>query len=197
MYDYIKGEIVEISPTHLTVECGSIGYRVAISIQSYSALNQESSSKIYLHHHLRDDIELLYGFYTKEERELFRNLIGVSGIGPATAQVMLSSLSTEELRVAIVSGDIDKLKSVKGIGLKTAQRIVIELKDKVAKSSTEGEISLLLSESPGKRERDEAFNALTLLGFNKNGVEKVLSSLLKENPSYTLEELIKLALKRL
>ncbi|MFA6769550.1 MAG: Holliday junction branch migration protein RuvA [Bacteroidales bacterium] len=196
MYDYIKGDITELTPTELIVENGGIGYKILISIQTYSSLAPDTNCKLYLYHHLREDIELLYGFFKKEERELFSYLIGVSGIGPNTARMMLSSLTTEELRLAIIVGDLDKLTSIKGIGLKTAQRLLIDLKDKIGKSSS-GDSSAFIMGLPGTREREEAYSALVLLGFTKKNIDKVLNSLLKENPAYTLEELIKHSLKKL
>lgn len=196
MYDYIKGNITELSPTELVLENGGIGYKILISIQTYSCLVANTDCKLYLYHHLREEIELLYGFFDKEERRLFCYLIEVSGIGPNTARMMLSSLTTEELRTAIIIGDINKLKSIKGIGLKTAQRLLIEIKDKISKSSS-GESSAFIVGLPGTKQREEAYSALLLLGFTKNNVDKVLDSLLKENPTYTLEELIKHALKKL
>lgn len=196
MYDYIKGNITELTPTELVLENGGIGYKILISIQTYSSLAPETNCKLFIHQHLREDIALLYGFAEKEERRLFRYLIEVSGIGPNTARMMLSSLTTEELRTAIVVGDINKIKSIKGIGLKTAQRLLIELKDKIAKSSTE-ENSAFISGLPNSEQREEAYSALLLLGFNKKNIDKVLDSLLKEKPTYTLEELIKHSLKKL
>lgn len=196
MFDYIKGNITELSPTELVLENANIGYKILISIQTYSALTPDTNCKLFLHHHLREDIELLYGFVDKEERRLFRYLIEVSGIGPNTARMMLSSLTTEELRTAIIIGDLNTLKSIKGIGLKTAQRLLIELKDKIAKS-TSGDTAALVAGLPMTKQREEAYSALILLGFTKNNVDKVLDSLLKENPTYTLEELIKLSLKKL
>jgi holliday junction DNA helicase RuvA len=196
MFDYIKGEITELSPTEMVLENCGIGYKLLISLQTFSKLKKGENSKIFIHHHIREDIELLYGFYDKDERLIFTNLIEVSGVGPNTARMMLSSMSSEEIRNSIVTGDVNKLKSIKGIGLKTAQRLLIDLKDKMAKVSvTESEAIFTLS--PAGRLREEAGGALILLGFSKHNVEKALDSLLKENPSYSLEELIKLSLKRL
>ncbi|MHC1779871.1 MAG: Holliday junction branch migration protein RuvA [Bacteroidales bacterium] len=196
MFDYIKGEISELSPTEMVIENNRIGYKLLISLQTYSKLKKGETSKLFIHHHLREDIELLYGFYDKEERIIFTNLIEVSGVGPNTARMMLSSMSSEEIRNSIITGDVNRLKSIKGIGLKTAQRLLIDLKDKMVKvSGLESDTSFPVT-SAGKV-REEASGALVLLGFSKPNVEKVLDSLLKENPSYTLEELIKLSLKRL
>jgi Holliday junction DNA helicase RuvA len=196
MYDYISGVITELTPTELVMENNGIGYKILISLQTYSGIAQGEETKLFIYHHLREDNEQLYGFTTKEERRIFMNLIEVSGIGPSSARMMLSSMTYEELRNAIITGDVNKLKSIKGIGLKTAQRILIELKDKIGKGS-QGDTSSFIIGTAGSRHREEAASALILLGFSKNNVEKVLDSLIGENPGYSLEELIKLALKRL
>jgi Holliday junction DNA helicase RuvA len=197
MYDYIKGELTELTPTEVVLENNQIGYKILISLQTYSKLKMAESTKLFIYHHLREDNEQLYGFYDKDERSLFSNLIEVSGIGPNSARMMLSSLSSDEIRGAIISGDLNKLKSIKGIGLKTAQRLLIELKDKMVKRGSGDDFSGSFIMPQASRQRDEAASALVLLGFSKANVEKVLDTLLKENPSYSLEELIKLSLKRL
>ena len=133
MIDYIKGKIAEITPTDTILECYGIGYKILISLQTYEVLNGKDEVKIYIHHYLREDEELYYGFATKDEREMFRLLIGVSGVGAATARMMLSSLTTDEIRNAIIAEDLNKIKSIKGIGTKSAQRLILELKDKVVK----------------------------------------------------------------
>ncbi len=196
MYDYIKGTITELGPTEVVLETSNIGYKVLISLQTYSKLQMGSEAKLFIYHHLREDIELLFGFSDKEERYIFCLLIEVSGIGPNTARMMLSSMSSDEIRNAIISGDINKLKSIKGIGLKTAQRMLIELKDKIVKGGNSGASSSFVL-SAGSAQREEATTALVLLGFSKPNVDKVIESLMKESPGYKLEELIKLALKRL
>lgn len=196
MYDYISGIITELTPTELVMENNGIGYKILISLQTYSGIAQGEETKLFIYHHLREDIEQLYGFTNKEERRIFMNLIEVSGIGPNSARMMLSSMTYEELRNAIITSDVNKLKSIKGIGLKTAQRILIELKDKIGKGS-QGDTSSFIIGTPGSGHREEAASALVLLGFSKNNVEKVLDLLIGENPGYSLEELIKLALKRL
>lgn len=196
MYDYIKGTLTETSPTEVVLENGNIGYKILISLQTYSKLEAGSYAKLFIYHHLREDTELLFGFFDKEERFIFCLLIEVSGIGPNTARMMLSSMSSDEIRNAIISGDINKLKSIKGIGLKTAQRMLIELKDKIVKSGGSGSSSSFIV-SAFTAQREEATTALVLLGFSRTNVDKVIDSLLKENPACKLEELIKLALKRL
>ena len=195
MIDYIKGKIVERTPTDTVLECYGIGYKILNSLQTYEALNGKDETKIYIHHYLREDEELYYGFATKDERELFRLLIGVSGVGAATARMMLSSLTTDEIRNAILSEDLNKIKSIKGIGTKSAQRLILELKDKVVKG--EGSESTVLFSSSSNPAVEEATTALVMLGFTKPNVSKAISAVLKETPSASLEELIKLSLKRL
>ena len=196
MYDYIKGDLIELTPTEIVLDCNGIGFKILISLQTYSDLKQGEKAKLYIHHHVREDTELLFGFSNKDERFMFRNLIDVSGIGPNSARMMLSSLTSDEIRNAIITGDVNKLKSIKGIGLKTAQRLLIELKDKIAKGSS-ADISASLYPLSDNSRKEEAASALVLLGFTKANVEKVLDLLIRENPSYSLEELIKHSLKKL
>lgn len=195
MIDYIKGKIIELTPTYTVVECCGIGYMIQISLQTFSAMENKSDITIYIHHYLREDDEQLYGFASKDERELFRLLIGVSGIGVATAQMMLSSMSSDEIRNAIISEDINRIKSIKGIGLKTAQRLILELKDKIVKGG--GADSPVIFQSANSAIVEEATTALVLLGFTKANVNKAVSAVLKETPDATIEQIIKLALKKL
>lgn len=195
MIDYIKGIIVEMTPTDMVLECHGIGYRILISLQTYEALNGQSESKVYIHHYLREDEELYYGFGSKDERELFRLLIGVSGIGASTARMMLSSLTSDEIRNAILAEDINKIKSIKGIGLKSAQRLILELKDKVVKGA--GSDSSTLFSTGSNPAVEEAVTALVMLGFTKANVNKAVTAVLKESPGATLEDIIKQSLKRL
>ena len=196
MIDYIKGSIEELSPTETTIENNGIGYKILISLQTYEGLNGQKDTKVYIHHYLREDEELYYGFATKDERELFRLLIGVSGIGASTARMMLSSLTAEEIRNAILAEDINKIKSIKGIGLKSAQRLILELKDKVVKGAGT-DTAALFPTSGTSTATDEAVTALVMLGFTKANVNKAVSAVLKEKPSASLEEIIKPSLKRL
>ena len=195
MIDYIKGTIEELTPTETTFENNGIGYKILISLQTYEALNGKKDARIFIHHYLREDEELYYGFATKDERELFRLLIGVSGIGAATARMMLSSLTSDEIRNAILAEDINKIKSIKGIGLKSAQRLILELKDKVVKGAGADNSSLFAKTDNSATE--EAVTALVMLGFTKANVNKAVTAVLKENPDATLEEIIKQSLKRL
>jgi len=195
MIDYIKGQIAELTPTAVVVECYGIGYNILISLQTYEALQGKAEAKVYIHHYLREDEELYYGFATKDERELFRLLISVSGIGAGTARMLLSSLTCEELRSAILAEDIHKIKSVKGIGVKSAQRLVLELKDKIVKGAGADTGALFPAGNPAVV--DEATNALVMLGFTKSAIAKVMPALLKANPTARVEDLIKAALQRL
>ena len=195
MIDYIKGSLAEITPTEMVLECYGIGYKILISLQTYEALNGKSETKVYIHHYLREDEELYYGFATKDERELFRLLIGVSGIGASTARMMLSSLTSDEIRNAILSEDINKIKSIKGIGLKSAQRLILELKDKVVKGG--GSDNSILFNTVASGAAEEASTALVMLGFTKANVTKAVNAVLKEDPTASVETIIKKSLQRL
>jgi holliday junction DNA helicase RuvA len=193
MYEFISGQIVEINPTYAVVETGGIGYVINITLHAYTALEGKPETMLYLHQVVREDAHILYGFLQKAERELFRHLISVSGVGANTARVILSSLTPEELSRSIQSSDVDTLKRIKGIGLKTAQRIVVDLKDKVGKGSADNEIFTTLNNTI----KQEALSALVMLGFAKNIAEKTIDQILKQNPNQTVEGVIKNALKGL
>lgn len=195
MIDYIKGEIIELTPTDVVVECYGIGYKILISVQTYSLLEGKSNTTVYIHHYLREDEELYYGFATKEERKMFRLLIGVSGVGAATARMMLSSLTVGEIEQAILSEDVNRIKSVKGIGLKSAQRMIIELKDKVVKGE-QTDTSALFAQA-GSKASEEATTALIMLGFTKANVTKAVNAVLKEDPTASVETIIRKSLQRL
>lgn len=195
MIDYIKGEIIELTPTDIVLECYGIGYNILISVQTYSALDGKKEATVYIHHYLREDEELYYGFATKEERKMFRLLIGVSGVGAATARMMLSSLTVEEVQNAILSEDVNRIKSVKGIGLKSAQRIIIELKDKIVKGD-ETDLSALFTKIDNKAS-EEATTALIMLGFTKVNVNKAVNAVLKEDPTASVENIIRKSLQKL
>ena len=200
MFEFIKGSISELSPTHVVIEGNAIGFHILISLHTFSFLQKESSPvQLWLHHHVREDTQSLYGFAHKSEREMFRLLIGASGIGPNSARMILSSLSSDELRQAILTEDLVRLKSIKGIGLKTAQRLIVELKDKVAKIEPESNVGSNQGQAPHASAslREEASMALQMLGFPKAAVEKTIDTLLRSRCDYTLEELIKIALKQI
>ena len=195
MIDYIKGQIVELTPTELVLDNQGIGYSILISLQTYEVFQSKTETVAYIHHYIREDEELYFGFATKDERELFRLLISVSGIGVASARMMLSTLTSEEIRQAILAEDVNKIKSVKGIGLKSAQRLVLELKDKVVKGEGSAETALFKTDTNALVE--EATTALVMLGFSKANIAKVMPAILKETPNAKVEDIIKAALKRL
>jgi Holliday junction DNA helicase RuvA len=191
MYDFIKGRITELTPTYVVLENNGIGYLVNISLHTYSALYSKTDAHIYLYQVIREDAHIFYGFFDKTEREIFKLLISISGIGANTARMILSSLNPGEIVSAISSGNVSLLKNIKGIGEKTAQRIIVELKDKVVKLYKTDEIF----NSKDNTIKDEALSALVMLGFNKNIVMKVLDKVMITDKSLTVEELIKKALK--
>lgn len=197
MIDYISGKITELTPTKVVIDNNGIGYVAEISLQTYQLLDGKSEAAVYIQTQVnqRDGIELDYGFATKDERETFRLITGVSGVGSASARMILSSLSADELKNAILSEDINLIKSVKGIGLKTAQRMVLELKDKIIKG--EGSASESLFGSERNEIIEEATSALQMLGFAKPNISKAIQNILKKNPGAKVEEIIKLALKML
>lgn len=191
MIGLLNGRLLEKYPTELLIECGGVGYEVKISLFTFSQLSENESIKIYTKLIVREDAHLLYGFYTKDEREMFNFLISVSGIGPNTALIMLSSLSPEEIANAIQTEDVTTIQKVKGIGAKTAQRVIIDLKGKVLKFSGDSEIN----NSKNNTNRFDALTALASLGFDKKSAEKVLDRI--DSGSETVEQLIKGALKLL
>ena len=193
MIDYIKGTITRITPTFLTLETGGIGYFINISITTFSKLEGKSEYKVLVHEVIREDSHQLFGFADSEERDIFRLLISVTGVGANTARMMLSSITPGEIEKAILGSDVDVLKSVKGIGLKTAQRIIVDLKDKLGKQAGSGEIFGFADNT----KREEALSALVMLGFAKSAVSKVLDKIVREEKILTVEDMIKRALKNL
>ena len=193
MIDYIKGSIIRITPTFLTIETNGIGYYVNISVATFSKLEGKIEVKVLIHEVIREDAHLLFGFADDEERDIFRLLISVSGVGANTARMMLSSLAPDEVEKAIIGSDVNTLKSVKGIGLKTAQRIIVDLKDKMGKQAGSGEIFIPADNT----KREEALSALVMLGFAKSAVSKVLDKIVREEKNLTIEDMIKRALKNL
>lgn len=198
MFEYFKGELVSLEPTQAVIDCGGVGYLLEITLNTYEALRKADAArvKLYAHHVVREDAQQLFGFYDLAEREMFRLLVGVNGVGNQTARVMLSSLTVDELRQAIQTQDVKKVQRVKGIGAKTAQRIVLELADKMGVVS--GQQSVIAGQNT--QARDEAMQALLMLGFAKPAVEKLLTSTEWRNTdgsAMTVEEIIKVALQRL
>ena len=198
MIEYLKGELAELTPATAVIDCNGVGYAASISLNTYSAIQGKKDCKLYIYEAIREDAYTLFGFADRQERELFLLLISVSGIGGNTARMILSARSPNELINVISNENANLLKSVKGIGLKTAQRIIVDLKDKiktgaVAAASTTGTVTL-----PANSEvMDEAVAALTMLGFAQGPSQKVVIGILKEEPSAPVEQVIKLALKRL
>ena len=193
MITHLSGKLVEKNPTEIVVECGGVGYLVHISLHTYSLLPSEEAVSIYTHLQVKEDSHSLYGFMEVSERAIFRLLISVSGIGANTARTMLSSLSPEELRDAIAASNVGTIQSVKGIGLKTAQRVIIELKDKILKIYDLEELSTPLDNT----NKEEALSALEVLGFARKQSEKMVEKILKASPSLSVEDIIKQTLKGL
>lgn len=193
MLEFIQGEILEATPAYVVMQNNGLGYFINISVNTYSDLSGKKEGVLYIHEIVREDAYMLYGFAGKNEREIFRSLISVSGVGANTACMMLSSLSPAEIKTAIVQEQVNTLKAVKGIGAKSAQRIIVDLKDKLEKEPGEGEI---ISTSDNTS-REEALSALVTLGFSKKQVEKVLDALTSQEPDLNVESLVKKALKKL
>lgn len=199
MFEYIKGQLANLEPTQAVIDCGGVGYLLEISLNTYEALRKADAAgvKLYAHLVVREDAQQLFGFYDMAEREMFRLLVSISGVGNQTARVMLSSLTVDELRNAIQTQDVKKVQRVKGIGAKTAQRIVLELADKMGVVSGKSEV---VSGAQVNQARDEALTALTMLGFAKPAVEKLLMSQewrRADGTPMTVEDIIKEGLKRL
>lgn len=193
MYSFISGTVVEKNPTYVVLDNQGIGYFINISLNTFTAIGEQQHVKLFVHLAIREDAHTLYGFYTESERELFLQLITVSGVGCNTARLILSSMTVNEAIDAIATNNIRMIQGVKGIGAKTAQRIVVDLHDKVGKLETGGEISLIGNNTL----KDEALSALMVLGFNKMSIEKVLDKLLKQMENPSVEDLIKESLRLL
>jgi len=196
MIEFIKGEVETLTPTSVIIENQGLGYFINISLNTFENLQSQSRCKLYIHEAIREDAYVLFGFSTTEERATFQQLIGVSGVGANTARMILSSLTVPELEACILGEHVDVLKSVKGIGLKTAQRIIVDLKDKIGKHGSDATLSGVLS-SPNSIVRDEAVSALQMLGFNPSASAKVVAQILKDSPSIPVEQVIKASLKML
>lgn len=193
MIAHIQGKLVEKTPTDVVIDCGGVGYHIHISLHTYALLPQSDFVKLYTYLQIKEDAHSLFGFVEKSERELFKMLLSVSGIGAGIARTMLSSLDPKQIIQALAVGDLATIQSIKGIGLKTAQRAILDLKDKVAKIYQIDDVFL----ASNNTNKDEALSALEVLGFNKKMAEKVMDKLVKESPEASVEALIKLALKNL
>ncbi len=195
MYEYISGTIAEVAPTYAVLDAGGVGYYLNISLETFSAIEHAERAKLYVHYVVREDAQLLYGFSTRVERELFRLLIGVSGVGGNTARMILSTYSPRELQNIISTGNAVLLKNVKGLGLKTAQKIIVELTGKLTALGADADAAAAPVADSGCF--DEALAALVMLGFARTAAEKVLRGVLRETPSASVEELVRMSLKRL
>lgn len=200
MIEYVKGEVTELTPAYAVIEAHGVGYGLNISLNTYSAVQGKKETRLWTYEAIREDAYVLYGFATRQERDMFVLLITVSGVGAGTARMILSSMSVQELCNAISTGDERLLKGVKGIGLRTAQRIIVDLKDKIVQSGIAQELpsnagkSTSLVSSPVK---DEAVSALTMLGFSPAPTAKVVTAILQKDPSLPVEQVVKLALKQI
>jgi len=193
MITHIQGKLIEKNPSYVVIDCQGVGYLLRISLQTYSKLSNDEFCHLFTHLSVKEDSHTLFGFIDKEERELFRQLISVSGVGPNTAQMILSSITPHEIQQAILSNNVAALQAVKGIGGKTAQRIILDLKDKIAKI----DISTNSSSLSYNTVKEEALSALTMLGFSKNSIEKVIEKELLEDNQSSVEELVKRVLKKM
>ncbi|MBT3547473.1 MAG: Holliday junction branch migration protein RuvA [Flavobacterium sp.] len=193
MITQIRGRLVEKNPTYVVVDCSGVGYLLHISLQTFSALPDDENVRLFAHLSVREDAHTLYGFISKTEREVFKLLISVSGVGPSIARTMLSSMSSEEVQNAIATENVTLIQSVKGIGAKTAQRVIVDLKDKILKTFNIDEVSLNINNT----NKEEALSALEVLGFNRKQSEKAIAVILKDSPNETVELLIKKALNNL
>ena len=193
MITHIRGKLVEKNPTYVVIEANGIGYWLNISLNTFSELPDKEAVFLYTFLSVREDAHTLFGFISKIEREIFKLLISVSGVGPSIARTMISSMTTDEIQHAIASGDVALIQSVKGIGTKTAQRVLVDLKDKILKTYSIDEVSM----SESNTSKNEALTALEVLGFNKKQSEKVIDKILKEDKTLSVEAIIKTALKNL
>jgi len=193
MITQIRGRLIEKNPTDVVVDCNGVGYLLHISLNTFSSLPNDENVVLYTHLSIREDAHTLYGFINKTEREVFKLLISVSGVGPSIARTMLSSMTSEDIQNAIASENVALIQSVKGIGAKTAQRVIVDLKDKILKTFNIDEVSAVKSNT----NKEEALSALEVLGFNKKQADKVLNNILKDQPEASVETLIKQALKNL
>ena len=196
MYEYITGRVESLTPASVVVEAGGGGYFLNISIQTFSRIGSQTEVKLYTHFVVREDAQILYGFYDRAERDIFRLLIGVSGVGGNTARMILSSFTSEEVCRVVSTGQAELLKTVKGLGLKTAQKIIVELRDKIGGVASDAVVSAWRNDAADETFA-EAVSALTMLGFARQAAEKVLRGICKESPGVSVEELVRIALKRL
>lgn len=190
MFDYLEGKLAEATPAYAVIDCGGVGYEINITLIDYTAIQGKSNAKLYIHESIREDAHVLYGFTSKHGREIFRLLIGVSGVGPGTARLIMSSLTVNDIENVIATEQVSMLKAVKGIGGKTAQRIIVDLKDKIKVSD-----AALFSQASSSQAYEEALQAMLMLGFAKAQSEKVMKKLFSERPTIAVEDAVKSALQ--
>lgn len=193
MITQISGKLVEKNPTYVVIDCQGVGYEINISLHTFSQLSSDENLRLYTHLQVREDAHTLYGFFTSIERTVFRLLLSVSGIGASTARTMLSSMDPQQIKTAVATEDITTIKSIKGIGLKTAQRLILELKDKMLNLAGNDEIPVIQSNTI----KEEALSALEVLGYTRKSSEKMIDSIIQHSPESSVEELIKAALNKL
>lgn len=193
MITHLQGKLVEKNPTHLVVDCQGVGYEVHISLHTFGQIPDQENVRVYTHLQIREDAHQIFGFFTSQERTLFRLLIGVSGIGASTARSMLSSMEPTQIQQAVIQEDLNTIKSIKGIGLKTAQRLILELKDKISRSDLGAEIPAVLNNTS----KEETLSALEVLGYTRKASEKIVDQLIQASPDSSVEQLIKGALNKL
>jgi len=193
MITHLQGKLVEKNPTHLVIDCQGVGYEVHISLHTFGQIPDQENVRVYTHLQIREDAHQIFGFFTSQERTLFRLLIGVSGIGASTARSMLSSMEPTQIQQAVIQEDLNTIKSIKGIGLKTAQRLILELKDKISRSDLGAEIPAVLNNTS----KEETLSALEVLGYTRKASEKIVDQLIHASPDSSVEQLIKGALNKL
>ena len=193
MITHLQGKLVEKNPTHLVIDCQGVGYEVHISLHTFGQIPDQENVRVYTHLQIREDAHQIFGFFTSQERTFFRLLIGVSGIGASTARSMLSSMEPTQIQQAVIQEDLNTIKSIKGIGLKTAQRLILELKDKISRSDLGAEIPAVLNNTS----KEETLSALEVLGYTRKASEKIVDQLIQASPDSSVEQLIKGALNKL
>ena len=193
MITHLQGKLVEKNPTHLVIDCQGVGYEVHISLHTFGQIPDQENVRVYTHLQIREDAHQIFGFFTSQERTLFRLLIGVSGIGASTARSMLSSMEPTQIQQAVIQEDLNTIKSIKGIGLKTAQRLILELKDKISRSDLGAEIPAVLNNTS----KEETLSALEVLGYTRKASDKIVDQLIQASPDSSVEQLIKGALNKL
>lgn len=197
MYEYISGTVADLAPAYAVIDAGGVGYYINISLQTFAAIEHERTARLYIHFVVREDAQILYGFATALERELFRSLISVSGVGGNTARMILSTYTTSELRNIIATENAVLLKNVKGLGLKTAQKIIVELSGKMPGLGAGRDVAAPAAAATAGGVCDEALSALVMLGFQRAASEKVVKAIVRESPSISVEEAVRQALRRL